>query len=134
MKPVRPIALWLAAVIVTVAAALMPSGARAHGGHAHAAPVEARALAPSAPAAFSEKVAVTVRAVAAVGLGASHAACPGCAACGHAPSSCCATGLTPAAVPALAPPARAGRAPARDGPPLTGIVPEAQAEPPRPFA
>jgi len=64
-------------------------------------------------------------------------ACPACAAggtCGHAPSSCCATGLAPSPVPALPPAAAQACAPARDGPRLSGIVPEAQIEPPRTLA
>ncbi|MEH3119237.1 MAG: hypothetical protein PGN25_17015 [Methylorubrum populi] len=146
MKPARHIALWLAAVIVTVAAALMPSGARAHEAHAHEHPVRAEPGNAAAPAAAGAVAALTEIRITASAVGGGRAvttaigqarlvcACPACAACGHAPSSCCAVGLTPCPLPGVVPPATSGRAPARDGPCLSGIVPEAQAEPPRSFA
>ncbi|MBD8905635.1 hypothetical protein MZTS_02620 [Methylorubrum zatmanii] len=136
MKPAGHIALWLAAVIVTIAAALMPTGARAHGSHAHAPVAQPVADAPleltgrSLAAVASEHVVPAQTA----GLSRLACACPACAACGHAPSSCCATGLAPSPVPVLAPPMVQARATVGDGPRLSGILPEAQIEPPRPFA
>lgn len=159
MKSVRPIALWLAAVIVTIAAVLMPSGARAHSTHgqgahgqvahgqgAHGHISQAQTVAAPAPdvAVAGAEVRLgapfsLVRADARPVIEASRmdCACPACAAggaCGHAPSSCCATGLAPSPVPALPPAAAQASAPARDGPRLSGIVPEAQIEPPRTLA
>ncbi|KQQ31715.1 hypothetical protein ASF53_03225 [Methylobacterium sp. Leaf123] len=154
MKSARSIALWLAAVIVMVAATLMPSGARAHSAHgqavhghfAHEPIAQAQPVVAPAPdvvmAGADARLAApfsVVRADAIPVIEASRmeCACPACAAggvCGHAPSSCCATGLAPSAVPALPPAAAQARAPARDAPRLSGIVPEAQIEPPRTLA
>ncbi|AMB45965.1 hypothetical protein [Methylobacterium sp. AMS5] len=144
MKSVRLIALWLVAVILTIAAVLMPSGARAHGVHEHVA--QAQPVAASAPdlAIAGSDVrraalmsVVRADAIPVIGQSRMDCACPACAAggvCGHAPSSCCATGLAPSPVPALPPAAAQACAPARDGPRLSGIVPEAQIEPPRTLA
>ncbi|PXW66915.1 hypothetical protein [Methylobacterium sp. B4] len=145
MKPARSLALWLATVIVMIAATLMSSGAQAHEGHAHdgrmAAVTDVAAQpTPDLAASLGRRVSADLSdyAISAV-IDASRlaCACPACAsggACGHAPSSCCATGLPPAATPGLRPPAHGNRAPARDGPLFSGIVPEAQTEPPKPFA
>lgn len=147
MKPARSLALWLATAIVMIAATLMSSGAQAHEVHAHDGRIAALTDIAAQPtpelgASLERRLSAdlsahAVSAVSAV-IDASHlaCACPACAsggACGHA-SSCCATGLPPAAAPGLMPPARCDRAPARDGPLLSGIVPEAQTEPPKPFA
>ncbi|MBB2960112.1 hypothetical protein [Methylobacterium sp. R2-1] len=153
MKSARPIALWLAAVIVMITAALMPSGARAHGAHGHAAQAEHVVSAPetSAPLADAASFAAVGAHVRSAGLSLMTradavpvmdtsriaCACPAClagGACGHAPSSCCATGLAPAPLPGLAPPAPRDRALTYDGPRLSGIVPDAQIEPPRRLA
>lgn len=148
MKPARSLALWLATVIVMIAATLMSSGAQAHEGHAHDGRIAAVTdiAAPPMPdlgASLERRLSadLSAHAVSAVSpvLDASRlaCACPACAsggACGHGSSSCCATGLPPAAAPGLMLPARCDRAPARDGPLFSGIVPEAQTEPPKPFA
>ena len=148
MNPARSRALWLATAIVMIAATLMSSGAQAHEGHPHDGRIAALTDIAAQPtpelgASLERRLSAdlsahAVSAVSAV-IDASHlaCACPACAsggACGHAPSSCCATGLPPAAAAGLMPPARCDRAPARDGPFLSGIVPEAQTEPPKPFA
>ena len=148
MKSARPIALWLAAVIVTIAAALLPSGVQAHGAHGHGSQ-PAAAVVTDVPAfdgsAVSAAAVRLVEPVSFVRMGVVPVveaarlacACPACLAgglCGHAPSSCCATGLAPSPVPVLTAPAARERAPTRDGPHLSGIVPEAQIEPPRPLA
>lgn len=144
MKSARPIALWLAAVIVMIAAALMPSGARAHGVHEHvaqaqpvAAPAPDLAMAGSDLRLAALMSIVRADAIPVIEQSRMECACPACAAggvCGHAPSSCCAIGLAPSPVPALPPAAAQACAPARDGPRLSGIVPEAQIEPPRTLA
>jgi hypothetical protein len=147
MKSARPIALWLAAVIVMIAAALMPSGARAHsahgqdvreqGVHAHVAHAPDLALAGSDLRLDAPVSIVRADAIPVIEQSRMACACPACAAggvCGHAPSSCCATGLAPSPVPDLPPAGAQACAPARDGPRLSGIVPEAQIEPPRTLA
>lgn len=153
MKSARPIALWLAAVIVTIAAALLPSGARAHGAQGHDTRghavhgqtnhgvVAADVTVPATVASDIRPVGalLPVRTEAAVEIAASRmaCACPAClvgAGCGHSPSSCCATGLPPATLSGLFPPPARGRASLHAGARLSGIVPEAQIEPPRPSA
>lgn len=145
MKSARPIALWLAAVIVTIAAALMPSGAQAHGAHGRAPQAQ-----PAVSASSSEAAVVAVEArlagpsaivrtdivpvIETARIACACAACLAGGACGHAPSSCCATGLAPSPNPLLAPPSPRDRAPTCDGPRLSGIVPDTQIEPPRPLA
>lgn len=155
MKSARPIALWLAAVIVTIAAALLPSGAHAHGAQGHDArehaahgQVQPAVAAAAADATVVPSVAADIRPAGALSsfrtqrapaVAASRmaCACPAClagAGCGHSSSSCCATGLAPSAIPGLIPPTARDRASIHDGPRLSGIVPEAQSEPPRPSA
>jgi len=144
MKSAGPIALWLAAVIVMIAAVLLPSSAQAHGVHEHVArtqPVVAAtrdlAIAGSDVRFAAPMPIVRADAIPVIEPSRMDCACPACAAggtCGHAPSSCCATGLAPSPVPALPPATAQACAPARDGPRLSGIVPEAQIEPPRTFA
>ncbi|MCP1559596.1 hypothetical protein M2440_003938 [Methylorubrum extorquens] len=157
MKSARPIALWLAAVIVMIAAALMPSGARAHGAHGqvvgeqdvreqgvreqgvheHVAQAPDLAMAGSDLRLAGPASIVRADAIPVIEQSRMACACPACAAggvCGHAPSSCCATGLAPSPVPDLPPAGAQACAPARDGPRLSGIVPEAQIEPPRTLA
>lgn len=144
MNSARPIALWLAAVIVTIAAALMPSGAQAHGAHGHApqaqpavsASSEAAVVAVEARLAGPSAIVRTdvVPVIETARIACACAACLAGGACGHAPSSCCATGLAPSPNPLLAPPSSRDRAPPRDGPRLSGIVPDTQIEPPRPLA
>lgn len=153
MKSARPIALWLAAVIVTIAAALLPSGAQAHGVHGHGSQPAPAAVADvaafdvaafdmSAVSAAAERLAEpasivrkgVVPVVETARLACACAVCLAGGLCGHAPSSCCATGLAPSPAPFLPSPAARDRAPTRDGQRLSGIVPEAQIEPPRPFA
>ncbi|QDI83675.1 hypothetical protein E8E01_13730 [Methylorubrum populi] len=148
MKSARPIALWLAAVILSIAAALLPSGAQAHGAHGHGSQPAAAAVTDVAAFDLSALSAAAVRlagpaslvrkgvtpVVETARLACACAACLAGGLCGHAPSSCCATGLAPS--PGLILPSAAARdpAPTRDGPRLSGIVPEAQIEPPRPLA
>ncbi len=145
MKPARPIAPWfapwLAAVIVMVAAVLMPSGARAHGGHPHEARMPSVVVTVAglegATSNLSRRTDAAILSQAAVAPARLACACVGCmvgAACGHASSSCCATGLAPSLVPALIAPVEGGRAGMPDEPHLSGIVPEAQTEPPKPIA
>lgn len=147
MKPACHITLWLVAVIVTVAAALMPSGARAHGSHGQGPAAQTTDIGsgitasgvvrPSPVAAATERVVSAVALAKVAGISRLACACPACTAgtgCGHAPTSCCATGLAPSPIPSVIPPLAGDRAPARDGPYLVGVLPEAQIEPPRPFA
>ncbi|CAO4142552.1 hypothetical protein [Methylorubrum extorquens] len=152
MKSARPIALWLAAVIVMIAAALMPSGARAHGAHGqvvgeqdvreqgvhdHVAQAPDLSMAGSDLRLAAPVSIVRADATPVIEQSRMACACPACAAggvCGHAPSSCCATGLATSPVPDLPPAGAQACAPARDGPRLSGIVPEAQIEPPRTLA
>ena len=138
MKSARPIALWLAAVIVTIAAALLPSGVQAHGAHGHGSQ-PAAAVVTDVPAfdgsAVSAAAVRLVEPVSFVRMGVVPVveaarlacACPACLAGGLC-------GLAPSPVPVLTAPAARERAPTRDGPHLSGIVPEAQIEPPRPLA
>lgn len=144
MKSARLIALWLAAVIVTIAASLMPSGAHAHGGH-RLAPGTQPVAAPPADLLVLAGVAADIRvsgsattartfagtAVEAVRLACACPTCSAGGACGHAPAFCCAVALAPSLFPGLAPMAARDRARAGDGPYWAGIVPELQAEPPR---
>ncbi|MBA8912645.1 hypothetical protein [Methylorubrum thiocyanatum] len=148
MKSARPIALWLAAVILSIAAALLPSGAQAHGAHGHGSQPAAAAVTDVAAFDLSALSAAAVRfaglasfvrkgvvpVVATARLACACAACLAGGLCGHAPSSCCATGLAPSPGPILPSAAARDPAPTRDGPCLSGIVPEAQIEPPRPLA
>lgn len=144
MKFARPIALWLAAVIVTIAASLMPSGAHAHDGHRHAPRLQSVAATAADPLAWAgigadihvSGSAATVRARAGTVVEAVRTAlaCPTCPAegfCGQASAFCCAVALAPSPVPGLAPMVARDRARAGDGPHQAGIVPEMQAEPPR---
>lgn len=144
MKDVRPITLWLAAVIVMIAASLMPCGAQAHDGHRAAAHAQAAPAGTTvdidlftglgASTRSSSSVSIVLIGASAVSEAVSIAcACPDCSAggaCGHA-SSCCASALAPSPIAGLAP--MASREPARagDGPPLLGIFPDRQARPPR---
>ncbi|MGA4554794.1 hypothetical protein [Methylorubrum aminovorans] len=144
MKSARPIALWLAAVIVAIAASLMTSGAHAHGGHRHAPRSQPVAAPPADPLVLAgigadirvSGSAATVRTGAGTVVEAVRTtlACPTCSAegvCGQASAFCCAVALAPSPVPGLAPMAARDRARAGDGPHQASIVPEMQAEPPR---
>jgi len=127
MRVARHIALWLAAMIVSIVG-LAPSCAEAHAGHGHPAAVP---VASPQASVGSAKAPGTVE-IAAASLGAV-AACL-CPACAHGCSTCCATALAPtaeAAWPARRPP---GQAASRDRPIPAGILPEAVPKPPKPFA
>ncbi|WP_461656960.1 hypothetical protein [Methylorubrum aminovorans] len=144
MKSAHPIALWLAAVIVAIAASLMTSGAHAHGGHRHAPRSQPVAAPPADPLVLAgidadirvSGSAATVRAGASTVVKAVRTAlaCPTRSAegfCGQASAVCCAVALAPSPIPGLAPMAARDRARAGDGPHQASIVPEMQAEPPR---
>lgn len=125
-------ALWLVAVIVLIAAGLMPSGAEAHAGHAHGGQSSTVVAAPASLATATKSVAAaTVRASTEAGL-----ARPCDGACCRTPGTHCCTGTALAADPQAALPPRDPAAPAlpRALPARTDVVPEALPEPPRAFA
>lgn len=134
-------ALWLVAVIVLIAAGLMPSGAQAHEGHRHPAgamaghaSVETSGPALSAPVVRAAAALTGLRAPTRMGIA---SACDGlcCGGACHGGTSCCTGAGLAAESEASAPPRRPGeRALARALPARTDVVPEALPEPPRPFA
>lgn len=135
MTCARTMALWLVAVIVLIAAGLMPSGAEAHAGHAHGGQSPGAVAASPLPASL----ATATKSVAAAIVQASPEAgldrpCDG--ACCRGPGTHCCTGSALAADPQAVLPPRdpADRALPRALPARTDVVPEALPEPPRSFA
>lgn len=131
MPPVRSLALWLAAAIAVIVAGLMPSAASAHEGHRHEESSLHRV--PSAPGP-SVTAAVQPEAVAAARETRLQCGGPCCLSGLHACSSCCAAGLTPVELPALAPFDRPRRCRASSANAPPDIADEALPEPPRPLA
>ncbi|BAU91730.1 hypothetical protein MPPM_3125 [Methylorubrum populi] len=142
MTSARPIALWLVAAIVAIAASLIPCGAQAHGDHrpaprAQAVPAAAPDIMTTGDLVAAARFSIFLTAVPKGSVSEAGPVtrasldCSAGGACGHPPSSCCAAALVPSPLPGLPPLAARDRARAGDAPLLSGIVPDTQVEPPR---
>ncbi len=140
----RGLALWLMAVIVTIAGFCMSSPASAHTGHGHDGGAHVERVQP--PIAHDAKA--VLAAIAEIGMPAvvsdvavsvlraePHFGCTGpCCTGGCGAACCCAIGLAPAdgdvaSAPGLTDPVPTGAVAAR-----TDVAPDSLSEPPRSFA